>query len=169
METVYLGLGANRGEAARTIRAAFAELSRLLDAPRLSSLWRSRARYYEDQPDFVNAVAAGETSLSPRELLAAIHRIEADFGRDRSVEISKGPRPLDIDILLFGARIIAESDLIVPHAGLRERKFALLPLLELEPSLADPVSGTPYAELLALLPAQGIYLLDEGGYDLIHV
>ena len=167
METVYLGLGANRGEAAQTLRAAFRELSRLLSGARLSSFWRSKARYYEDQPDFVNAAAAGETELSPWELLGEIHRIEASFGRDRSAELFKGPRPLDIDILLFGRRLIAEPDLIVPHAALRERKFALLPLVELAPGLKDPATGESYVDMLALLPPQGIYHLGEGRYDLI--
>jgi 2-amino-4-hydroxy-6-hydroxymethyldihydropteridine diphosphokinase len=159
MGIVYLGLGANVGDCAATIRAAFAELSSLLDGARLSSLWGSKAMYVEEQPDFVNAVAGGDTTLSPRELLRSINEIETRFGRDRGCERPKGPRSLDIDILLYGDLTLQEPDLVIPHAGLRERRFALVPLLELDPKLLDPASGEPYAKVLATLPDQGIYLL----------
>jgi 2-amino-4-hydroxy-6-hydroxymethyldihydropteridine diphosphokinase len=168
MEEIYLGLGSNLGDSKATLLAAFERLALLLAEARISSFWRSRARYYADQPDFVNAVVSGKTGLSPRELLAAVNAIEAEFGRNRSAEIRKGPRPLDIDILLYGRRLIAESDLIIPHAALRERKFALLPLLELAPGLEDPASGAPYASILASLPPQGIYLLEGADYDLLY-
>ena len=159
MSLVYLGLGANVGDGAATLRAAFAELSSLLVEARLSSLWGSKAMYFEDQPDFVNAVAGGETSLPPLELLRAVNAIEARFGRDRRCERPKGPRSLDIDILLYGDLLLREPELVIPHAGLRERRFALQPLLELDPKLRDPASGESYAKVLAALPAQGIYLL----------
>ena len=159
MERVYLGLGSNVGDSERTIRNAFLELQALLGEARLSSLWLSKPMYVEEQPDFINAVATGVTDLSPRGLLAAVHAIEASFGRDRSLERSKGPRRLDIDILLYGSRIISELDLVIPHKGLKERQFALLPLLELDRSLVDPEDGQPYSTLAATLPSQGIYLL----------
>jgi 2-amino-4-hydroxy-6-hydroxymethyldihydropteridine diphosphokinase len=168
MEEVYLGLGSNLGDSKATLLAAFERLERVLEGARLSSFWRSRARYYVDQPDFLNAAVSGKTELSPRELLAAVNAIEAEFGRDRSAEIRKGPRPLDIDILLYGRRLVAEKDLIIPHASLRERKFALLPLLELAPGLVDPASGASYASILASLPPQGIYLLEGADYDLLY-
>jgi 2-amino-4-hydroxy-6-hydroxymethyldihydropteridine diphosphokinase len=166
---VFLGLGSNQGDSVAIVIGAYRELCRFLALPRLSRLWCSRAQYRMDQPDFINAVAAGETSLLPCGLLAAVNAVEAAFGRDRSKEISKGPRPLDIDILLYGKKIIAEDDLIVPHPGLRERKFALIPLLELEPELVDPVSGESYELILASLPTQGIYLHDGAGYDRFHL
>jgi 2-amino-4-hydroxy-6-hydroxymethyldihydropteridine diphosphokinase len=160
MARVFLGLGSNVGDGPTTIRAAFTELSRLLEGAQLSRLWRSRAMYVEDQPDFVNAATMGETELSPRKLLAAVNTIEAFFGRDRSQERPKGPRTLDIDILLYGDLIIRESDLIVPHARLKERRFALQPLLDLDAGLLDPESGTAYSRVLESLPPQGIYLLE---------
>jgi 2-amino-4-hydroxy-6-hydroxymethyldihydropteridine diphosphokinase len=168
MEDVYLGLGSNLGDSKATLVAAFERLSQFLAGACLSSFWRSRARYYADQPDFVNAAVSGKTELSPRELLAAVNAVEAEFGRDRRSEIRKGPRPLDIDILLYGRRLVAESDLIIPHAGLMERKFALLPLLELAPGLMDPASGAAYASILSSLPPQGIYLLEGADYDLLY-
>jgi len=169
MVTVYLGLGSNIGDGAAAIDGAFRELGGFLSAPRLSRHWRSKARYVEDQPEFVNAVAAGECSLPPRELLAQVNRVEAAFGRDRSRERFKGPRPLDIDILLYGNRLIAEPDLIIPHAGMRERKFVLLPLLELDPAARDPATGEAFLSILASLPPQGIYLREPADYDLLYI
>jgi 2-amino-4-hydroxy-6-hydroxymethyldihydropteridine diphosphokinase len=160
MARVFLGLGSNVGDGAATIRAAFAELSRILDEARLSRLWRSRAMYLEDQDDFVNAAACGETSITPHELLAAVNGIEALFGRDRRSERPKGPRTLDIDMLLYGSFVIHESDLILPHAGLKERRFALQPLMDLDSGLRDPESGEAYSAILATLPPQGIYLME---------
>lgn len=160
MARVFLGLGSNVGDGIGIIRSAFNRLSDILSGPRLSRLWGSRALYVVDQPDFVNAAVTGVTDLSPLALLAAINAIEAEFGRDRKFERPKGPRSLDIDILLYGSSILAQADLTIPHAGLKERRFALVPMLELDRQLADPVSGEPYSKILERLPAQGIYLLE---------
>jgi len=160
MPLVFLGLGSNVGDCAATIRTAFDRLSAgVLDGSRLSRLYRTRPMYVEGQPDFVNAVAAGQSRLEPRELLEAVNRIEAEFGRDRSREEPKGPRSLDVDILLYGSLVLDEPGLSIPHIGLVERRFALVPLLELESGLRDPRSGASYADILAALPEQGIYLL----------
>lgn len=169
MPLVFLGLGSNVGDGPATIRSAFAELQLILAEARLSRLWRSRARYLEEQPDFVNAAACGITDLSPRELLQKVNAIEAAHGRDRSVELRKGPRPLDIDILLYGDRLVAERDLIIPHPGIAERKFVLLPLLELSPDLAHPATGEPFAAVAAALPPQGIYLMESDRYDRLYI
>lgn len=169
MDLVFLGLGSNRGDPASTLRSAFADLGAILEDGRISSLYRSKARYVTDQADFVNAAVSGWTDLEPRDLLEAIHGIETRHGRDRSREVSKGPRSLDIDILLHGQHLVAEEDLIIPHAALRERKFALLPLLELAPDLRDPLSGAPFSAILAQLPPQGIYLLAPPHYDRLYI
>lgn len=159
MARVFLGLGSNVGDSIAIIRAAFASLECFLGGARLSRLWRTKAMYVTDQADFINAAAMGETALSPRELLSAVNSVEAGFGRDRSLERYKGPRSLDIDILLYDELVYRESDLVIPHALLRERRFALEPLLDLDPGLRDPSSGESYAKVLASLPPQGIYLL----------
>lgn len=169
MEKVFLGLGGNRGDSPRILRETASILGSFLSDSRLSSLFRSEPRYRVDQDDFVNAVFSGFTELSPRELLDKIHEIESSFGRDRSQELSKGPRTLDIDILLFGVRICDDADLTLPHKGLKERKFALIPLLELEPKLCDPQSGMSYSTILASLAPQGIYLLEPGLYDHLYI
>jgi 2-amino-4-hydroxy-6-hydroxymethyldihydropteridine diphosphokinase len=157
MTEVWLGLGSNLGDREATIAKATKLASRFLAEAQLSGLWESKARYVEDQPDFLNAVARGWTELEPETLLDAIQAIELELGRDRASVVPKGPRSIDIDILLYGDRIIVSDRLIVPHSGMRERKFVLLPLLQLDPALADPVSKKPFASLLADLSPQGIY------------
>jgi 2-amino-4-hydroxy-6-hydroxymethyldihydropteridine diphosphokinase len=101
----------------------------------------------------------------PRDLLEHIHRIETQFGRDRQKERRWGERPLDIDILLFGSLVLSEPpDLEIPHPRLTERRFALVPLLELFPHAADPRTGKPYRVFMEVLPPQGIYYAGPGGY-----
>jgi 2-amino-4-hydroxy-6-hydroxymethyldihydropteridine diphosphokinase len=169
MVDIYLALGSNIGDSSAILRSAFAALNDCLVAARISRFWLSCARYIAGQPDYVNAAIHGRTRLSPRELLNKVNSIESAHGRDRSVETFKGPRLLDIDILLYGESLVAEPDLVIPHPGLRERKFALLPLLELDPSLREPHSGDRYADILASLPPQGIYLLENDGYDHLYI
>lgn len=123
---------------------------------RVSSLYVTKPREYFDQPDFYNAVATGEFRGSPRELLAIIGSIEKKWGRDRTREIPKGPRTLDIDIELFGNIQIREPDLIIPHERMGERQFVLVPLLELLPDSADPVTGEPFRVIAERLPDQGV-------------
>lgn len=110
-----------------------------------------------DQPDFLNAVAAGDCALEPLELLRRCNTLEAALGRDRSRERVKGPRTLDVDILLYGSALVDLPDLKVPHPGMTERAFVLRPLLELEPGLADPRTGRPFADFLPSVETQGIY------------
>lgn len=127
----------------------------------MSGLYASAPLYVVDQAPFLNACVCGYFSGSPHELLALVNGIERDFGRDRSAERPKGERTLDIDILLFGDRTVDEPpELLIPHQGLLERKFALLPLLELEPEAADPRTGRALAAACAALGTQGIYYAD---------
>lgn len=151
------------GDTSSLLRSAFAEISGFLREPRRSSFYRTAPRYFLDQAPFLNAVVSGYTRLGPRDLLSAVQEIEAAHGRDRSREVSKGPRTLDIDILLYGTMVLDHPDLVVPHPGLPERLFALLPLLELAPDLRDPRTGRPYADYAAALPDQGIYLEEQDG------
>lgn len=151
------------GDTPSLLRSAFAELSGCLREPRCSSFYRTAPRYFLDQAPFLNAVVSGYTRLGPRELLSEVQKIEAAHGRDRSREVLKGPRTLDIDILLYGAAVLDFPDLVVPHPGLPERLFALVPLLELSPDLRDPRTGRSYSEYAAALSDQGIYLEGQGG------
>jgi 2-amino-4-hydroxy-6-hydroxymethyldihydropteridine diphosphokinase len=99
----------------------------------------------------------GTTELSPEELLSAVHEIERSLGRDRSNEREKGPRTIDIDILLYGDKLIESPMLTVPHPRIIERKFVLIPLLELEPQLCHPGTQTAFQSNLDSLESQGIY------------
>ena len=168
MERVWLGIGSNLGDSEEYIRKALALIGGFIQSALMSGLWISKARYYQDQPDFINAVISGQTSFSPQELLKEVNRVEAALGRDRSAVLPKGPRTIDIDILLFGNRVIVEDNLVIPHPGMRERKFVLLPLLELDGDLVDPVTQKPFRDFLAELPAQGIYPVGRGIYDAVY-
>jgi 2-amino-4-hydroxy-6-hydroxymethyldihydropteridine diphosphokinase len=116
--------------------------------------------YLEDQPKFLNMAIRGNCAIEPQELLRRILALEAKMGRDRSRYVPKGPRIIDIDILLFGRRVIKEESLTIPHPRLKERQFVLIPLLELEPGLRDPQTGRPLAESLESLEDQGVYIFD---------
>lgn len=90
-------------------------------------------------------------------LLSACHALEAEYGRDRSTGIRYGPRTLDIDLLLFGDRIVSSEELTIPHPRMAERSFVLVPLLDLDPELRDPRSGERYADVLSRIGRAGIY------------
>ena len=132
----YLGLGSNLGDRLSTLQRA----ADLLDAESgitvlaSSRVWETDPVGGPPQPDFLNAVLRIETDLLPRDLLAAVHRVEEALSRVRDVRW--GPRTIDVDIELFGDEAIDEPDLTIPHPRMLERAFVLLPLLELEP---DPV------------------------------
>ena len=157
MAEVWLGLGSNLGDRADLIARAVGKISCFLTNLKLSTLWESRARYVVDQPDFLNAVLSGSTELDPERLLDAVQAVELNLGRDRASAVPKGPRSIDIDLLLYGDRIIVSDRLVVPHPLMRERKFVLLPLLQIDPRLTDPVSGRRFSSFMAELPPQGIY------------
>jgi len=120
--------------------------------------------YVTDQDDFLNLVVSGFTSLEPYGFLEVSQGIETAHGRRRERETTKGPRTLDIDILLFGTTILESERLVIPHPGIGERGFVLVPLIELEPGLRDPLSGASYAELLGKIGAAGVYPEGPFGY-----
>ncbi|TVR00565.1 MAG: 2-amino-4-hydroxy-6-hydroxymethyldihydropteridine diphosphokinase [Spirochaetaceae bacterium] len=155
---VFLGLGSNQEHRDAVLDSAILRLSSILDGIRVSSFYQSDPLYVTEQPSFLNAVVAGCTTLSPRALLSAVNDIERSHGRDRRVERPKGPRTLDIDILLYGDRRISESDLQIPHPGMMERRFVLEPLLEIAPDLVHPVTGEQVSAVLERLDPQGVYL-----------
>ena len=129
------------------MRAAIAELGRL-GRSRASSLWRSEPLGEPDQPWYVNAVVELDWDGEPEALLARLHELERAFGRP--VERARwAPRPLDLDLLLFGDRQIASNALRVPHPGLAKRRFVLAPLAELAPELVPPGETRAIAALLA--------------------
>lgn len=158
METIILGLGSNRGDSKAILAAAVERLAAVLTGLRVSSLYITQPQDYLDQDDFYNIAVSGGYTGTPAALLEAIQLIEADYGRDRSLEIPKGPRTLDIDILFFGTQQIRlqTPPLTVPHPAVYRRAFALIPLLELHPDYCDPISHVPLAAMLADLGDQGV-------------
>lgn len=134
-ERIFVGLGANLGDAAATVRAAFDALNELPGTRCVarSSLYRS-APIDAQGADYINAVAQLQTKLVPEALLEALHAIEERFGRERPYR--NAPRTLDLDLLLYGQRHIATPRLTVPHPRMHERAFVLAPLAEIAPDLA---------------------------------
>lgn len=156
----YVGLGSNLEQPEEQLLRALDELSRL-PGTRLSAssgLYRNPPMGPVPQPDYVNAVAALETGLSPLELLDGLQAIEQAHGR---VRIERwGPRTLDLDLLLYAERVIDEPRLQVPHPGLHERPFVLYPLAEIAPGLIIPGRGS-LAEWLAQCPSSGLARIDR--------
>lgn len=154
----WVAFGGNVGEVRATVGAALAALGarpgiRVLARSRL---YRTPAWGVTDQPDFINGVAALETTLSPRELLEALLATELAFGRDRGEDAPRwGPRTLDLDLLVYADRVLDEPGLCLPHPRLHERAFVLVPLAEIAPSLVVPGRGR-VADLLAAVDAAGI-------------
>lgn len=159
MPIAYVGLGSNLADPRAQIERALQNLARMPRSRLLlrSRLYRSAPWGVLDQPEFVNAAAAIETALPPRELMQAMLAIEREAGRDRSGE-RWGPRVLDLDLLLYGALTLDEPALRVPHPHLHERAFVLLPLAEIAPHLEVPGRG-PISTLLAHLDASGCHVL----------
>ncbi|MDJ0927819.1 MAG: 2-amino-4-hydroxy-6-hydroxymethyldihydropteridine diphosphokinase [Gammaproteobacteria bacterium] len=136
----WIGLGSNQDDPQAQIQRAIEALKQLPDTHclRVSGLYANPPFGPIPQPDYVNAVVGLLTRLTPRVLLGALQQIELAAGRNRSDSQRWGPRPLDLDLLTYGVRQIAEHGLKVPHPGIAERNFVLLPLLEVAPSLQIP-------------------------------
>lgn len=161
MERIYIGLGSNLAEPVQQLRSALAALAALPHTQLLasSSLYASDPLGPADQPRYVNAVAMLDSTLQPHALLDALQRIEQEQGRTRKAE-RWGPRTLDLDILLFGNRILDDARLQVPHYHMHARPFVLYPLAELAPELRLP-DGRALGELLAACPFVGLERLDD--------
>lgn len=135
----YIGLGSNLDEPVQQLQAAFTALDALPDSrvTQRSSLYSSKPMGPADQPDYTNAVAELETGLSALDLLRAMQAIEQAQGRDRSGQ-RWGARTLDLDLLLYGDEVINTQELVVPHPGIAERDFVLVPLTEIAPEVVIP-------------------------------
>ena len=155
---IFVGLGSNLGDSAGTIRAALAELSQLPGCRVIgqSSLYRTAPISAVPQPDYVNAVAELETGLSPAELMSALLALEARHGRRRTV--ADAPRTLDLDLLLYGDRVLDRPGLILPHPRMHLRAFVLRPLVEIAPDCVIPGHG-PARDCLARLTGQRVEVL----------
>jgi 2-amino-4-hydroxy-6-hydroxymethyldihydropteridine diphosphokinase len=158
MKLIFLSLGSNVGDREHNLLAAIDRLSTpTLQVLRTSPIYETEPVDYTAQRWFLNLVVEAETSLFPRQLLSHTARIERELGRVRTV--AKGPRTIDIDILLYGKAIVETLALQIPHPRLAERRFVLAPLADLVPNLRHPVTHKTVRELLDSAPAQKLRLI----------
>ena len=155
MERIYIGMGSNLADPAEQLRSAIQALAQLPDSrfAGVSAFYQSDS-LLPGQPRYTNAVAAIDSGLEPLELLDALQAIEIDQGRERHERW--GPRTLDLDILLFGDRLIDTPRLKVPHYHMQARPFVLYPLAELAPATLTLADGRSLAQLLAECPFVGL-------------
>ena len=144
---IYLSLGSNVGDREANLRAAITALaSGAIEAKQVSSIYETEPVDFLDQPWFLNCVVEAETELKPNALLRELRVIETQLGNKK--EFAKGPRKIDLDILLYGSETIATPDLQVPHPRMLQRRFVLTPLAEIAPSLQHPSWPATAAVLL---------------------
>jgi len=150
---VYLSLGSNVGDREANLRIAIEKLAELSSVVAVSSFYETEPVEFTTQPWFLNCAVALRTHLMPKLFLAKALAIEQQMGRRRMQP--KGPRTIDIDILLFGNSVISTAQLDVPHPAMHERRFVLEPLAEIAPDLRHPIFKRTTRELLQVLPHNG--------------
>jgi len=159
MKTIYLSLGSNLGDREQRLQQAVDRLhAPELRLVRLSSVYETQPQDRAHQRWFLNLMAEAETTLFPIQLLGRIQKIEKELERKRLAP--KGPRTIDIDIVLYAGFAIHSAALQIPHPRYAERRFVLLPLLELAPDLRDPVNRRPIKELLPATAGQIVRKVD---------
>ena len=147
---VYLSLGSNVGDRTANLNAAIERLRTLGEVEKVSSFYETEPVEFVNQPWFLNCAVMLDTEKMPKQLLAGILDVEQQMGRRRAQK--KGPRAIDIDILLFGNSIIDTKGLTVPHPAMHERRFVLEPLAEIAPDARHPVFKRTIRELRDALP-----------------
>ena len=154
MPEIFIALGSNLGDREHNLRQAVAGLHKFADVSRVSSIYETRPKYVEDQPQFLNMVVVGTTNLPALDLLAQLKNLETSLGRTFSKRY--GPRKIDLDIIFYGDDRIELPDLTIPHPGLEEREFVLRPLADIAPEKSHPVSGKTIRELLDALNGEDV-------------
>lgn len=149
MAFAAIALGSNMGNRQRQLTSAVIALAELGRVCAVSALHETEPVGYVDQPRFLNGAALLLTELQPLELLRALLKIERAAGRDRSHGIAKGPRTLDLDLLLYDDVVVASTELTLPHPELHRRAFVLQPLAEIAPAMLHPLLHSSVAQLWA--------------------
>ena len=165
-EAVFLGLGANLGNRAANLSMALRYLSSLARIDAVSSLYETAPIGSHNQPSFYNAVCRIATGLSPEALLDYLERVEFEIGRRPAPHWAA--RPVDLDVLLYGERVVETDRLVVPHLRLAERAFVLVPLAEIAADVRHPVLGRTIGEMLASLDEPelaGVTRLEPPGWE----
>lgn len=158
---IYLSLGTNLGDGAANLEQAIHHLNaNQIEVVARSSIYQTAPRDVVDQPWFLNMVVECRTSHSPDELIRRVLDIEKQMGRDRSsAAVPRGPRLIDIDILLYGDLVVQTPQLTIPHPRILARRFVLQPLLELAPDIKNPRTGVAFATALPAVQHQEIKAL----------
>ena len=158
-KTVYLALGSNMGEREDRLGQALYALEREeIAITARSSVYETEPQDVMNQPWFLNMVVEAKTSALPLKLLSTLLRIEREIGRVRRADMRRGPRPIDLDILLFGNAVIDMPQLTVPHPRMLQRRFVLEPLLEIAPALRHPVTREALRDYLPATMKQQVRL-----------
>ncbi len=149
LKTAYLSLGSNVGDRAAQLQEAVRRLAALGEVGRVSTFYETEPMEFTEQPWFLNCAVELRTSRTPNELMRGLLAIEREMGRVR--DQAKGPRRIDIDLLLFDQEIVDQSDLKVPHPAMQTRRFVLVPLAEIAPQALHPIYKKNAAQMLSEL------------------
>jgi 2-amino-4-hydroxy-6-hydroxymethyldihydropteridine diphosphokinase len=161
LKTVYIALGSNVGDRPANLADAIERIKAAgVRVVRASSIYETEPRDVRDQPWFLNQVIETQTDLLPRQLLSRLKKIEREMGRKRIVD--KGPRVIDLDILLFAESVVSTPELQVPHPRIAERRFVLEPLAEIAPDLRHPATKQTIREMLGRVTDQDVRKIQAG-------
>ena len=164
MSTVYIALGANLGNREANLRMALRAMTRMARVQAVSALYESEPEGGVAQPAYYNAVCRIETGLEPLPLLRFLKGLEHEIGR-RPTSEPKGPRPIDLDILMFDDRVVDSDDLVIPHPRMTSRPFVLTPLAELAPDLSITGAGDTAAALAKKAGDAALNRIAAAGWD----